>query len=83
MTESEYADKLNQLQVENRNLRRTIGRLAIENGELRDAAEIRRLLDQSAAYGQEEFDHAYRRGFIDGQIDMRDRDIDSVQAKGG
>jgi hypothetical protein len=24
-----------------------------------------------------------RRGFIDGQIDMRDRDIDSVQAKGG
>ncbi len=48
MTESEYADKLNQLLVENRNLRRTIGRLSIENGELRDAAEIRKYLDHQA-----------------------------------
>ncbi len=45
MTESEYAAKLNQLQVENSNLRRTIGRQAAEIVELKDAAEIRRWID--------------------------------------
>ncbi len=45
MTESDYADKLNQMAVENRNLRRTIGRQQIEIGELRDAAEIRKYID--------------------------------------
>jgi len=45
MTESDFADKLNQLQVENRNLRRTIGRLSIENGELRDAQETRKWIE--------------------------------------
>ncbi len=45
MTESEFADKLNQMAVENRNLRRTIGRQQIEIGELLDAAEIRKWIE--------------------------------------
>ena len=79
MTEPDYAATLNRLQLENQNLRRTIGRQAAEITELKDAAEIRGLLDKSAAYGKAHFDHAYMCGFIDGQIDMRDRDIDSAQ----
>ncbi len=45
MIESEYAATLNRLQLENQNLRRTIGRQAAEITELKDAAEIRRYIE--------------------------------------
>ncbi len=45
MTEPDYAALLNRLQLENQNLRRTIGRQAAEITELKDAAEIRKWLE--------------------------------------